>query len=89
MAVSTFRTNHGAIIARLTTDSALWPKARVSVIQMASPRMERVWLIATTTSPRARATDVNTTRLPKRSRRCPIPIAPSEPTSVAQRFTSA
>ena len=43
----------------------------------------------TTTSPSASATDVSTTRLPKRSSRWPMPIAPAAPSSVAQRFTSA
>ena len=89
MAVSTFRTNQGATIARLTTDSALCPSARVNVIHTASPTTDPVWLIAATTRPSASATEVSTTRLPKRSSRCPIPIAPTEPTSVAQRFTSA
>jgi len=42
MAASIFRTNHCPTIARLTTDSALCPNARVSVTHNARAANDRV-----------------------------------------------
>jgi hypothetical protein len=89
MAASMRRTNHGAIIARLTTESALWPSARVRVTSTASHASDVASLIVATTAPSATARAVRITRLPRRSTSWPTPSAPSDPTSVAHRLISA
>ena len=60
MAVSMPRTNHWPTIARLMTESALWPSARVSVTQIARPDTDVVWLMQATTPPSATATVLRT-----------------------------
>ncbi len=73
------RANHWPTIARLITDSALWPRPRVSVTAIASAQNDSTALIAQTTMPSAAATVVSTIRAPRRSMKRPMPIAKSEP----------
>ena len=80
IAASIVRPNHWPIIVRLTTESALCPRARVSVTQIASAANVCVRLIAQTTAPSASGTAVAIARLPRRSISWPMPIAPAEPT---------
>ena len=51
-------------MARLTTDNALWPSARVKVTHTASAANAAAWLMAHTTTPSASDNDVSTVRLP-------------------------
>jgi hypothetical protein len=83
------RTNHCPTIARLMTESALWPQARVIVSASASAANDDTRLIRQTVTPRTAAMKARTTLLPKRSRTAPIPTAPTEPTSVAHRLSCA
>ena len=76
-------------IARLTTDSALCPSPRVSVMSTSS--MPALWTLLnpTTTAPRTSDSAVSTMRLPWRSTSPPIPKQNSDPTSDATKLISA
>ena len=76
-------------MARLTTDSALWPKPRVSVTSTSSASAPLAWLMPSTVSPSASAVTVSTMRLPTRSISRPTPMQKSAPTSVATRLICA
>ncbi len=83
------RANHLPTSARLTTDSALCPNARVSVNVTNNTGSEVVRLIATTAAPNANVTKVITNRGPARSVNRPTGKHNNAPTSVAQKFTVA
>ena len=83
------RTNQWPTIARLITDNALCPNPRVKVTASASAQNDCAALIRPTTTPRTSATAVSTTRVPSRSMKRPMPIANTDPISVAQRFSCA
>ena len=67
------RWNHLPTIARLTIESAVWPRPRVKVTATSSGSTPDTWLIASTTTPSRIAMAVSTTRDPRRSRRLPTP----------------
>ena len=89
MAISMRRRNQWPTMAMLTTESALWPSARVRVTAIASSVNVVTRLINTTVRPSAAATQTRTALLPNRSRTRPMPTAPAAPASVAQRFSCA
>ena len=73
-------------MARLTTESALWPKPRVSVTQTSSAIVPATWLITSVTRPSSSATTVRTMRLPRRSMSLPTPAQNSAPAIVAAKL---
>jgi hypothetical protein len=81
--------NQRPTIVRLMTDSALWPKPRVSVTAMASGQKECTRAHRHHHRSERQATVVNTMRSPRRSMKRPMPIANSDPISVAHRFSCA
>jgi hypothetical protein len=83
------RLNHCPTSVMLTTDSALCPKPRESVMRTQSQTTPHATLIKSTVTPRAAATAVKTVRLPQRSSRRPTPRPKSAPRSVAHRLICA
>ncbi len=89
MAIFNRRANHLPTSARLTTDSALCPNPRVSVMAMHRAVAPAARLIPSTVNPSASAIPVNTTRAPKRSVKRPQGRQNIAPTSVAHRLMVA
>jgi hypothetical protein len=81
--------NHFPTIARLTTESALCPSPRVSVISTSIAAIDEARLMAMTTAPSSAAITVSTSRLPRRSISLPMPTQNSAPASVATKLICA
>ena len=83
------RANHFPTSAKLTTDSALCPSARVNVSKTNNTPIDRANVIPNTANPNPSATQPITTRAPHRSVNRPTGKHSTAPNNVAHKFTWA